>query len=78
MTPRNGKERPAAYGPDGPHGELYQAPEINLIVENKTLDQQIKSGDNEALIRRLQDSRCLPTSSGRWMRRKSLASPSMH
>jgi hypothetical protein len=53
MTPRNGKEKPAAYGPDGPHGELYRAPEINLIVENKTLDQQIKSGDNEALIQQL-------------------------
>jgi hypothetical protein len=46
MTPRNGEEGPAAYGPDGPHRELYQAPEINLIVENMTLDQQTKSRDN--------------------------------
>jgi hypothetical protein len=53
MTPRNGEEGPAAYGPDGPHRELYQAQEINLVDENKTLDQQTKSRDNLALIQQL-------------------------
>jgi putative DNA primase/helicase len=52
MTDRNGKE-PPAYGPDGPHAELYCAPEINLVDENKRLDQQTKSCDDQALIQQL-------------------------
>ena len=53
MTDRNGKEQTAPYGPDGPNADLYLAPEISLVDENKTLDQQIKSRDNEALIQQL-------------------------
>ena len=50
MTDRNGKE---PYGPNGPHPELYDPPEINLVDENKTLDQQTKSCDDQALIQQL-------------------------
>ena len=50
MTDRNGKE---PYGPNGPHPELYDPPEINLVDENKRLDQQTKSCDDQALIQQL-------------------------
>jgi hypothetical protein len=50
MTDRNGKE---PYGPNGPHPELYHPPEINLVDENKRLDQQTKSCDDQALIQQL-------------------------
>ena len=45
MTDRNGKE---PYGPNGPHPEFYDPPEINLVDENKRLDQQTKSCDDQA------------------------------
>ena len=50
MTDSNGKE---PYGPNGPHPELYDPPEINLVDENKRLDQQAKSCDGQALIQQL-------------------------
>ena len=54
MTKRNGKGLTAVYGPDGPHAELYDAPEINLDDdENKKLDEQTKSLDDQALIQQL-------------------------
>jgi putative DNA primase/helicase len=50
MTQGNGKEQLALYGPNGPYAELYQAPGIDLTDENKTLDQQITSQDNQERI----------------------------
>jgi putative DNA primase/helicase len=44
----------AVYGPDGPHAELYRAPEISLDgADNNDLDQHTKSHDDHATIQQM-------------------------